>query len=302
MGQDILANTDRGGRVVLNKLKTVFGGNHINEIKEEPLHELPLVRPFSNMETETAPAQIHRPDHLKMNINHAGHMRIVAKNDEDAARVGSEALKLTRDKKTVIYGEDTISAYLSDFPYLKLLTLTKNSDAQCTFPFFNIGKPIEVRITEITQCENGCEGQLEVYTKGSALTFFDTLYFKNKNTYFPGKDSNVLISGIAYVLTKVKGAPVGDKKLKVQEATDSDLAFRYENGDVDDYVFRGKIEEVREFTVLDKKAQAIKVPLRIGVDTVIDIYVCATENAIREKLQKGDYVSGIVWLQGFVVE
>lgn len=253
------------------------------------------------METESAPAQVHKPDHLKLSISHAGHMRVVARNDGEASRVGVEALRLTRDKKTILYGEDRISAYLSDFPYLKFITLTKNSDVLCTFPFFNIGTPIDVRITEITECENGCEGQLEIYTKGSAITFFDALYFKNKNTYFPGKDSRVLLSGIAYVLTKVKGIPEAGKSPKAHESTDSDLAFRYENGDVDDYVFRGKIEEAREFTVLDKKAQVIRVPLRIGVDTVIDIYVCATEHAIREKLQKGDYVSGIVWLQGFTI-
>jgi hypothetical protein len=70
---------------------------------------------------------------------------------------------------------------------------------------------------------------------------------------------------------------------------------------VDDYVFRGKVGDVREFNVLGKNAQVIKVPLRIGADSVIDIYVCATENAIKEKLHKGDYVSGIVWLQGFVL-
>ena len=301
MGKHILAFTDRGGHIVLNRLKTVFGGNQVIEKKEEPPVELPEVRPFSSMETESAPAQVHKPDHIKSSISHAGHMRIVARNDNEAAMVGVEALRLTRDKKTILYGDDRISAYMSDFPFLKFLTLTKNSDTQCTFPFFNIGKPIDVRITEITQCENGCEGQLEVYTKGSALTFFDALYFKNKNTYFPGKDSRVLISGVAYVLTKIKGSGSGDKSPRAHETTDSDLAFRHENGDVDDYVFRGKIQEVREFTVLDKKAQAVKVPLRIGVDTVIDIYVCATENAIREKLQKGDYVSGIVWLQGFVL-
>jgi hypothetical protein len=43
------------------------------------------------------------------------------------------------------------------------------------------------------------------------------------------------------------------------------------------------------------------VPLRIGADSVIDIYVCVTENAMKEKIHKGDYVSGIVWLQGFVL-
>lgn len=286
---------------MLNKLKNILSGP---EKKEEPPVELPEVRPFENMEAESAPAPAHRPDHVKIDINHAGHMRVVAKNDEEAALLGAEALKLTRDKKTITYGEDTVSAYLSDFPYLKFLTITMNGDTLCTFPFFNTGNPIDVRITEITECRNGCEGQLEIYTKGSAMTFFDALYFKNKNRYYPGKDARVLLSGIAYVLTRMKGIAVEDKiskKAQKNNVHDQELAFRHENGDVDDYVFRGRVKEVREFNVLGKNAQAIKVPLRIGADSVIDIYVCATENAIKEKIHKGDYVSGIVWLQGFTI-
>jgi hypothetical protein len=284
---------------MLGKLKNIFSGA---EKKEEPPVELPEVRPFGDTGVESAPAPAHKPDHIKKDINHTGHMRVVARNDEDAASVEAEALKLTRDKKTVMYGDDAVSAYLSDFPCLKFLTITKNGDTLCTFPFFNIGKPVDVRVTEITECRNGCEGQLEIYTKGSALTFFDALYFKNKNKYFPGKDATVLLSGIAYVLTKTKGEAVNDKKERRREAPDSDhLAFRYENGDVDDYVFRGRVKEVREFNVLGKKAQVVKVPLRTGADSAIDIYVCATENATREKLHKGDYVSGIMWLQGFVL-
>jgi hypothetical protein len=290
---------------LLNKLKNIFSGQ---ENREEPPAELPEVSPFKDIEEEQAPAPAHKPDHIKADINHAGHMRIVAKSEEEAARLGAEALKLARDKKTVKYGEDTVSAYLSDFRHLKFITIARNGDTLCTFPFFNAGKPVDARITEITECRNGCEGQLEIYTKGSALTFFDALYFKNKNTYFPGKDARVLLSGIAYVLTRMKGVPAEDKKGgKAQKngardrAHDQELAFRHENGDVDDYVFRGRVKGAREFDVLGIKAQVIEVPLRIGADSVIDIYVCVTENAIKEKINKGDYVSGIMWLQGFVL-
>ncbi len=292
---------------MFNKLKNILSGPG-NKTEVPPI-ELPEVPPFENIDVETAPAPAHRPDHIKMDINHAGHLRTIAKNDEEAAILGAEALKYVRDKKTVNYGEAVVSAYLSDFPYLRFLTITRNGDTLCTFPCFNVGRPFDVRITEITECRNGCEGQLEVYTKGSALTFFDALYFKNKNTYYPGKDARVLISGIAYVLTRMSGIPAAEdkkskkagQKSKKNVMQDHELAFRYENGDVDDYVFRARVLEAREFEVIGKKAQAIKVPLRTGADSVIDIYICATENAMKEKIHRGDYVSGIVWLQGFVL-
>lgn len=287
---------------MFSRIKDILGAGEKKKV-EEPQAVLPEIHPFKDLEIENAPVAAHRPDHIKFNINHGGHMRIVAKSDEEAANVGVEALKLTRDKKTIVYGDDNVSGYLSDFRYLKFLTITRNGDTLCTFPFFSAGNPIEARITEVTECENCYEGQLEIYTKGSALTFFDVLYFKNKNTYFLGKDAKVLLSGIAYVLTKTRKAQdeAGKPDKANEMSADSELAFRYENGDVDDYVFRGRIHEVYNFDVMGKKAQIIRVPLRFGVDTVIDIYVCATENAIKEKLHKGDFVSGIVWLQGFVV-
>ena len=114
----------------------------------------------------------------------------------------------------------------------------------------------------------------------------------------------MLLSGIAYVLTRMKGIAVEDKngkKAQKNNVHDQELAFRHENGDMDDYVFKGKVKDVREFKVMGKSARVINVPLRIGADSVIDIYVCATENAIKEKIHKGDYVSGIMWLQGFIL-
>jgi len=291
---------------LFSKLKNLIRGPD-NKV-EEPPAELPEVPPFEGMEAESAPAPAHKPGKARMDINHAGHMRAVAKNDEEAARLEAEVINGTKDKKTITHGEDTVSAYLLEFPYLKLMTLTKNGEALCTFPFFNVGRPVDARITRVAECRNGYEGQVEIYSKGSSLTFFDALYFKNKGRYSPGKDSRVLISGIAYVLTRVKGIPAeGNKSKKAEQKTrkngaqDQELAFRHENGDVDDYVFRGRALEVREFSVLGKSAQAIRVPLRIGADSAIDIYVCATENAVKEKIHKGDFVSGIVWLQGFVV-
>ncbi|BAI61842.1 conserved hypothetical protein [Methanocella paludicola SANAE] len=277
---------------MLNRLKGILGSS---EKKEEQPAELPVVQPFIGTDVETAPAPIHKPVRVKADIDHAGHMRTISHNDDEAKALEAEALRAAREKKTVMYGEDAVSAYLSNLPCLKLITITKNGETLCSFPFFNAGRPVDLRITEITECRNGYEGQLEAYVKGSIINFFDAAYFKNKNTYFPGKEARVLLAGIAYVLSCKRA----DKKAR--ESADSDLAFHYENGDVDDYVFRGKVKDVRECQVLGRKAQIILVDFRTGADSVIDMYVCATENAIREKVHKGDHVSGIIWLQGFTI-
>lgn len=276
---------------MLNRLKGILGSS---EKKEEQPAEIPVVQPFMGTDMETAPAPVHKPGHIKSDIDHAGHKRAIARNVDEAEALETEALRTSREKKTVMYGDDAVSAYLSNLPCLKLITIAKNGETLGSFPFFNAGRPVDVRITEITECRNGYEGQLEIYVKGSVITFFDALYFKNKNTYFPGKDARVLLAGIAYVLSRKRADKTSN------ESADSDLAFHYENGDVDDYVFRGKVKDARECQVLGRKAQIIRVDFRTGADSVIDMYVCATENAIREKVHKGDHVSGIIWLQGFV--
>ena len=277
---------------MLDRLKDILG----TTVKKEGLPaRLPVVPPFASTEPETAPERIHKPGRIRTDIDHTGHMRVIAHNDADAKALGTATLQATREKKTVVYGEDIVSAYLADFACLKFITITGNSDTLCSFPFFNMGTPADARITEIIECKNGYEGQLGVYVKGSVINFFDALYFKNRNTYFPGKDARVLISGIAYVLTKKRAGKT------VPEPADSDLAFHYDNGDVDDYVFRGKVLDVKEYRVLDKRVQVIKVAFRTGADSVLDLYVCVTANALRETIVPGDHVSGILWLQGFVV-
>ncbi len=72
----------RGPLYLFNKLKNILSGP---VKKEEPPVELPYVRPFDSMEAEPAPAPAHKPDRVKADINHAGHMRIIAKNDEESA-------------------------------------------------------------------------------------------------------------------------------------------------------------------------------------------------------------------------
>jgi hypothetical protein len=118
------------------------------------------------------------------------------------------------------------------------------------------------------------------------------MYFRNKGVYAPGRDVRALLAGIAYVMARSHGGP----------AVEDGLIVRYEGGDVDDHVFRGTALDVFEFTAMGRRAWAIKTSLRLGHDrTPRDFYICATASALQEKISPGDRISGIVWLQGFVV-
>ena len=175
---------------------------------------------------------------------------------------------------------------------LDVMTITKNGDTVATYPVFKAGNLWPARITRTTECEDGFEGQIEVFADGSPLNFFDAMYFRNKGVYAPGRDVRVHVAGIAYVMARSRGSP----------AAEDGLLVRYEGGDLDDHVFRGTALDVYEFMALGRRAWSIRTSLRLGPDSPPrDFYICATASALQEKISPGDRISGIIWLQGFVL-
>ena len=252
----------------------------------------PAVALFDDSSVETGGASARAPDVVKDNIDHGGHFRALARNDEEAARLCIDALAASRHKKVVVYGGDEVSGYLWGDSLLQVMTIIKNGETLGAFPVFRAGVPRPARVTEIIECQNGYEGQLQVYMEGSVLTFFDTLYFRNKGGYYPGKDVRAIVAGIAYVLARGHA----------QARSEDDLLVRYEGGDVDDYVFRGTVQGVTDFAVDGWKARAIKTTIKAGPDgKPMDFFICVTPHAMYEKVAPGDRVNGIVWLQGFVL-
>jgi|AGTN01.2.fsa_nt_gi hypothetical protein len=226
------------------------------------------------------------------NVDHSGHLRLLARNDVDAAKLCLDAMTGSRQRLTVKYDTTTeVSGYLTGDSMLDLMTITKSGDTLAAYPIFKAGSPWPARISRTTERENGFEGQIEVFADGGTLSFFDAMYFRNKNTYAPGQNVRVLLGGIAYVLARSRGPAVEDA-----------MIVRHEDGDIDDHVFQGTALDVYEFMALGRKAWAIKTSLRLGHDSPPrEFYICATTSALQEKVSPGDRISGIIWLQGFVL-
>lgn len=253
----------------------------------------PVVEPFAGTATETAVLQTGQPDMHRGNIDHSGHLRLLARSDAEAEKTSIDAMASARQRLTVQYGPSAeVSGYMVGDCMLDVMTIVRNGETVAAYPVFKAGSPLPARIVRTTECENGIEGQIEIFADGSTLTFFDIIYFRNKGGYAPGKDVRVLLSGIAYVLARSHGGP----------AVEDGLIVRYEGGDVDEHVFRGTALDVYEFMAMGRRAWAIKTSLRLGHDSPpLDFYVCATSGALQEKISPGDRISGIVWLQGFVL-
>ena len=288
---------DQGLVSVFDKIREALKGKAElpAPVVERKQADVPMVTPFSDVASEVSGDRKQSPDIVKGDIDHSGHMRILARNDGDASKLGIDALAGSRNRMTVRYGQDDISGYLSGNGVLEIMTITKNGETLAAFPVSLAGRPNTARVTQVIECNNTYEGQVEAFLNGGTTTFFDVLYFRNRNTYFPGKDVRILLTGIAYVLSRSR--PASDKK-----QGDDDILVRYENGDIDDYVFRGIVQGVKDVTAFGKRAVVMKTEARTGHDAKpVELYVCATENAITEKINPGDRITGIIWLQGFMV-
>jgi hypothetical protein len=252
----------------------------------------PVIEPFTGTVTETASPQLRQPDMFKGNIDHSGHLRLLARNDAEAVKLSIDALTDSRQRLTVLYGAAAeVSGYMTGASMLDVMTITKNGDTVATYPVFKAGDLWPARINRTTECEDGFEGQIEMFADGSPLNFFDTMYFRNKGVYAPGVDVRVHVVGIAYVMARSRGGP----------AAEDGLLVRYEGGDLDDHVFRGTALDVFEFMALGRRAWSIKTSLRLSPDSPPrDFYICATASALQEKISLGDHISGILWLQGFI--
>jgi hypothetical protein len=251
----------------------------------------PVIEPFTGTTTETAAPQVRQPDMFRGNIDHSGHLRLLARNDAEAAKLSIDALTDSRQRLTMQYGPaEEVSGYMTGESMLDVLTLARNGDTMAAYPVFKAGSPWPARVTRTTECENGLEGQIEVFTDGTVQSFFDAMYFRNKGAYAPGRDVRVLLAGIAYVMARGRGA------------VEDSMIVHFEGGDLDDYVFRGIALDVHEFMAMGRRAWAIKTSLRFGHDSPLrDFYICATPGALQEKISPGDRISGIIWLQGFVL-
>lgn len=258
----------------------------------QPVHQPPpVVEPFVGIAIETATPPARTPDAIKPNIDHSGHIRLLAKGDAEAAKLSIEALATSRQRTTILYGAASeVSGYMTGESVLDVMTITKNGETVAAYPVFKAGKARPARVTRVAECENGLEGQIEIFAGGGTLNFFDTMYFRHKGRYAPGSDVNVLLAGLAYVVARSPKGPADD------------IIARYEDGDVDDYVFRGTALDVSEITARGRKAWAVRTTLRPGHEgEPQEFYVCVTPSAVQEKLNPGDRISGIIWLQGFVL-
>jgi hypothetical protein len=154
------------------------------------------------------------------------------------------------------------------------------------------GWPIDVR--EIYPWANDIEGQISGSCMGARVSLFDTLFFKNKDSYVSGQPIIFLVNGLAYKMFEGE----------VPESVSHDYCFylpltEQEEGGVDEIKFSSQVEDVEEinFWGISMIAYTLTIATPEGFPLRLRMY--AHPSAGPKKFATGDRISGIAWLFGF---
>jgi len=167
----------------------------------------------------------------------------------------------------------------------------------------NFVKLKDCKNPKVNEWQNELEGWVNIHAGPATLEFFAVDYYKNKDRYKNSKQLDISFSGIAYSISKSKGEEFDSKYGKIK--TDKmccliPVDFKEENAFPDDYFFRGEVLDIKTDKV-DGNSFFVKV-INAEKELVFSIWIRCSSDGIKDKIKKGDYVSGRLWLQGTLVD
>lgn len=193
------------------------------------------------------------------------------------------------------------------------------------FPFYAWGSDVRLELKRVIIWENRVEAQIEAFWGYSEITFYDTHFIHNRVWYEAGKEYNFRLTGIAY---KARPATIHEIPFKThpdQVAWQRKVALEKElpnpefpekvileniavfipidNGDIDEYHFRGNIKSVEEIYggMLDQKAYLADVTVMRfdNEDAYLKVIISEKAWQANRPPKIGDEIEGLLWLQGY---
>jgi|Deesub1362A_J573_1020465.scaffolds.fasta_scaffold00194_35 hypothetical protein len=235
--------------------------------------------------------------------SHSVHWGAVADSDDEVKSFIIGAVEKPRWIESLELHDRKIDTYFSKGEYLNTCTIIVNNEIWTAYPFISSGVVHRIQIDEIEEWENGIEAQIHGGLEDASITFFDTMYFKNKDTYKGGEKYRFSISALAYALSKADSRVIKD--IDGMEFSTEGLAgyFPFGEGDVDDFLFQTPVKEVSELGFGDKRVYKVKAALfRADYGSRdVDIFIYASEKATKGYVPKvGEDIGGLLWLQGYL--
>lgn len=234
-------------------------------------------------------------------------------NNKSLAVLIPKALNTTNYE---IFQGKTIFTGLASFDDpLKTMTLLKpennKNQVYSFYPFITDSTPIEIELTEIEEWGNEAEAEVRGNIEnGPTISFFDALYFQNKDKYKIGEKYTFNLAAVIYSMTKrtedleIKAdeGPAAGKTFSTSELT----AYFPNDTNTEDFSFYLPFESWTEENIIFDKYKYHKLnfvmnhadgghimsfPMFINVQILGDYKPC-----------KGDPIHGTGWLQGYLTE
>ncbi len=238
-----------------------------------------------------------KPGKLKENGigTHRRHWSAVASRESAIRVCVREAFERAHARTKVERDGSAVTVSWAGGDVLKTCSVSTGREILTAFPFIAGGIVHDVVVEAVDEWPDTVQGQVRGSICGMRFAFFDTYYPVNRERYRTGRQYRFFLSALAFRLKKTD-----DERSSHHEIEYSPL----EGGEIDEFVFRTVVRDVRECLSGYGKAYLVTAPLFRATDGIreINIQICATESVTGGYVPAvGDRISGALWLQGFML-
>lgn len=236
--------------------------------------------------------------------SHGSHWDAVVQGNAEIQEAVMGAVEEADMAETFDSQQGEIGFYLSPGQHIRTCTVTENSMVSTSYPFSVDGEEHTMELNDVKEWSNNLEAWLEGSIGPAAINFFDTLYFKEKDSYQKGQEYRFKLSGFAYQISKSEPETIQDGEGREFSTQDMAAFFPWSQGFSDDYQFQTVVKEIGELEFRGNTVYRITAPLFRDEETHedYDVAIYVSENNLRENIQPEDNISGIMWLQGHLVD
>ncbi|QSZ68224.1 hypothetical protein RJ40_12330 [Methanofollis aquaemaris] len=238
---------------------------------------------------------------------HGSHWDTLVTSESEIQASIIDALEHPGDLKMVEKGRRTVLAAQSGGDPLKTCSVVVDQELCTGYPYITEGIVHDVEVEGVEEWMNEVEGQVRGHIGEAWLAFFDTRYFMNREKYLNGGRYRFSLSALAYQLRRANPGTVAGPDGRALSLEHMAAYLPFQNGDVDDFVFQTVVRQVKELTFGTRTVYQITAPLfrqmhGEGHDDV-EIMLYAAEHVTDGYVPAvGDPISGVMWLQGHLVE
>ena len=225
------------------------------------------------------------------------------------------AKKVLDDEKALIKTQGDFFCVIGYEPPIRAFVLLRKDDESkknldSMFPFFQIGNPVDVKISEIKEWSTKGEAVIEGSVSGISISFFDAFYFLNKDRYKIGNTYPFNLAALAHSFVKrtddLKIKP--DKgPMKGETINSGRMTAYFPSSD-----YGGEFSFAHPFTSFDGEVQAFGQKLHryqfyvsAGIDdqAPLSFPLFVSEKVLKEyKPELNDPITGSGWLQGYLAD